>query len=252
MHRIASLVALASVPAATLAQPGAKTQIVIGVRPWGSPPLEPFVEHMDVVHPDLTPVEVEVGVFYYRNAGYGISTVVHNIVGSLYDKTIGDAVQILDRPDSTLHPDGRVGNFNFGGNFQVVYTVGKGPDYGFRIAANGNPNDNAAGGISIKQNTPVALGINFVVEDRPLGYHFKLTVASDPSGAPRTMTLDAPRNKVNSFMVYESPSSTTSASIINSLIDSRTATVTISAPSPASLSLFLAAPLLVRRRRTTR
>jgi len=252
VHRIAALIALAALSSATLAQPGDKTQIVIGVRPWGSPPLTPFVERMDVVHPDFSPVEVEVGVMYYRDAGYGVATVVHNIVGSPYDQSIGDSVQLLDRTDSSLNPDGRVGNFNYGGQFQAIYNEPLGDlGFRFRIGANSNPNDVPAGGISIKQNTPVALGAIFVTEDRPLGYHFKLTVACDPSGAPRTMTLDAPRNKVNSFTVYSTSQSTTAASIIDSLIDSRVATVTISAPAPASLALLLA-PLLAPRRRTSR
>ncbi len=250
---IIPLVGLAAAVPSALAQPGDKTQIAFGVRPWGSAPDAPFVEHLELVHPDFSPAEIEVGVMYYRNGGFGLASVMHNITGTPYDQAMGDAVTVLDRADSSLHPDGRLGNFNFGGQFQVVYKNGFDfPPYGFRVAASGNASDNPAGGISIKQNTPVALGSNFDASDGVLAYHLKVTFACDPTGAPRTLTLDAPRNKVNSFMVYESPSSTTSASIINSLIDSRTATITISAPAPASLSLLLAGPLLARRRRTTR
>lgn len=250
MIRARALVALAALPPVALAQPGGDTRIVLGVRPWGSPPATPFVEHLDVFHPDFAPAEIEVGVMYYRSAGFGLGSVVHNIVGTPYDRTIGDSVTLLDRTDSAIHPDGRLGTFNFGGQFQVVYTNRFDfPPYGFRVSANGNLSDNPAGGISVRQNTPAALGSNFDSSDGVLAYHLKVTFACDPTGAPRTLTIDAPRAKINSFAVYSTAQSTTLTSIIDSLVDARAASVTISAPAPASLAILLAAPLIASRRR---
>ena len=54
----------------------------------------------------------------------------------------------------------------------------------------------------------------------------------------------------NSFTVYSTSQSINATSILHALLDSRVATVTMSAPVPASLSLVLPAVILTVRRRT--
>ncbi len=248
--RPALLAALALLPAAALAQPGDKTFIDVKVRAFGT--ADPFVDHLSFIRPDLTPVEVEVGLFYYREAGVALSTVVHSIVGAPFSAGLGDAVQILDdNPTSTLHPDGRVGNFNFGGQFQVVYhtgTAGVDPNR-FRIANNGNAADLAAGGVSVKQNTPVALGTNIDASDGAFGFHFKLTMACNPGGTSRTMTIDAPRDRIHTYSVYKDFISATILPMTFTILDSDVATVTVVAPASATPALLLGAAALACRRR---
>jgi len=243
MHRSLFAAALAVLPAAALAQPGDKTYIDVRVRVFGTS--DPFVDNLSFIRPDHTPADVEVGLFYYRERGDGLSTVVHNIVGFPYSAALGDSVTILDRTDSSLHPDGRVGNFNFGGQFQMLYHTGTtGVDANrFRIAANNNPDDAAAGGVSVKQNTPVALGTNFNGADGVFGYHFKLTMACAADGSSRTMMLDAPKNRINSFTVYNG------GDFPPVILDTDVATVTLSVPAPASFSALALAGLVTPRRR---
>ncbi len=245
MQRLARLAALAVLPGAALAQPGTKTQIDIKVRAFGSG--DPFVDSLSFVHPDHSPAVVEVAVFYYREAGIGLATVIHNIVGSPFSSALGDAAAILDdNPTSTLHPDGRVGNFNFGGQFQAVYHTGTtGVDANrFRIAASNNPDDLSAGGISVKQNTPIALGTTFNTADGVLGYHFKLMMACPTDGSSRTMTLDAPKNSISSFAAYQIG---TDFPPLNPM-DTDVALVTIAALAPASLSMLVLGLIPVARR----
>ncbi len=249
MKKVVALVALAGIAGTAAAQ---TTNIMYKVRPFGSS--DPWVSAASYVSPNLVdPIVLEVGAFYYRNTGYGLSTVVHSIYGSPYSAANGDAAEVLDdNPSSTLHPDGRVGNFNFGGQFQVVYHTGTtGVDANrFRIAANGNANDVAAGGISVKQNTPVALGSNFDTTDGVLGYHFKLTLACYNGGAERTITIDTPTNKVNSFTVYSSAASATATNIKASLSATSPASITVRwVPAPASLGLLGLGALVAGRRR---
>ncbi len=251
MKKAAALIALAGFAGSALAQ-GSVTQIKFMVRPFGS--TGAWSETLTLQSPNLVdPIDVEVGAFYFRNSGYGLSTVIHSITGSPYSAANGDAVTVLDdNPTSSLHPDGRVGNFNFGGQFQVVYHTGtSGTDANrFRIAANGNPNDVAAGGISVKQNTPVALGTNFDTTDGVLGYHFKLSLACYNAGAARQVTITAPDAKINSFTVYSSAASTTATNIKTSLSPTVPATLNVSwVPAPASLGLLGMGALVAGRRR---
>lgn len=250
MGRIAALIGLAAAASTALAQPGDKTYIVVKVRPLGSGSSVAFSDHLSVVHPDRSPVDVEVGLFYYRSGGFGIQTVVNNVTGAPFDPVLGDSAAVLDdNPTSTLHPDGRVGTFNFGGQLQVVYQdAGINGVRRFRIAANGNSSDNAAGGISTHQNTPLVLGGDFMPFDGALGYHFKLTMACATDGSPRTMTIDAPRDRISVYRVYTTQSGD-SADIFATLQDSIPATITISVPAPASLSLILIGVVVAHLRR---
>lgn len=251
MKKIAAIVALAGLAGSAFAQPGSETKLTIKVRDFGSNGA--WSSSLTRQSANLTdPIVLEVGVFASRNAGYGLATVITSLTGSPYSAASGDAVGLLDRTDSSLHPDGRLGNFNFGGQFQVVYHTGtSGVDANrFRIAANGNAADNAAGGVSLKQNTPVALGTAFDQSNDVLAYHYKLSLACYNGGAARVITLDAPKNKINSFQVYSTNTSTTPTSIIASLLDTATATVNVSwAPAPASLGLLGMGALVAGRRR---
>jgi hypothetical protein len=251
MKKLAALVALAGLAGSAFAQPGNETRISVKVRPFGT--TDAWVSSATYVSANLVdPIVLEVGVFVARNTGYGLSTVVASLYGSPYSAANGDAVSLLDRTDSSNHPDGRVGNFNFGGQFQVLYHTGTaGVDANrFRIAANSNPNDVAAGGISLKQNTPVALGTAFDQSNDVLAYHYKLSLACYNNGAQRTITLDAPKAKVNSFTVYAASTSTTATNIIGTLLDTAPASVVVSwAPAPASLALLGLGGLVAGRRR---
>jgi len=249
MKNVVALIALAGIAGTAAAQ---TTHMEFKVRAFGSS--DPWQSTASFVSPNLVdPIDLEVGVFYSFNTGYGLATVVHSIYGSPYSAADGDVATVLDdNPSSTLHPDGRVGNFNFGGQFQVVYHTGTtGVDANrFRIAANGNAQDATAGGISVKQNTPVALGTNFDTTDGVLGYHFKLSLACYNAGAPRDITISAPLAKVSSFTVYSSAASATATNIKASLIESANGTLHVSwAPAPASLGLLGMGALVAGRRR---
>ncbi len=247
MKKIVALVALAGMASAAFAQPGSKSQIDIKARIAGT------TDWLDVVNfnaPDLTSgVNIEVGVFYFRNAGYGFSTCVHNVVTSNWNAV--DVATLVDRADSAKHPDGRIGNFNFGGQAQDKYTTGI--DAGnLRIAATGNAGDAIGGGISIKQNTPVALGAGFNTADGVLGFRFDITINNPTPGSAnsRTLVSDAPAARINSYSVYDTAASTTATSIKASLLATDVATMNVTwAPAPASLALLGLGGLVTGRRR---
>ena len=249
MKKIVALMALAGLSSTTLA---VDSKIDIKVRVFGSG--DAWSDSLTLQSANLVdPIVVEVASFYSFSTGYGFATAVHSITGSPYSAASGDLATILDdNPSSTLHPDGRVGNFNYGGQFQNVYHTGtSGIDANrFRIGANGNAGDNAAGGISVKQNTPVALGSNFDTTNGVMGYHFKLSLACYNGGAARTIVLDAPRAKVSSYTVYANSGSSTATNIIATLLASDPATLNVSwAPAPASLGLLGLGGLVAGRRR---
>ncbi len=249
MRNVAALLALVGIAGTAAA---VDTQVILKVRRYGT--TDPWVSTASYVSPNLVdPIDLEVGAFYTRSTGYGLSTVIHSITGSPFSGANGDAVTILDdNPTSSLHPDGRQGNFNFGGQFQVVYHTGtSGTDANrFRIAANGNPNDVAAGGISVKQSTPVALGTHFDTSNPVYGYHFKLSLACYNGGEARLVTITAPDAKINSFTVYSSSQSATATNIKTSLVPTAPALVTVSwIPAPPSVALLAAGGCLAFRRR---
>ncbi len=248
MKKIVALMALAGLASTTLA---ANSQIDIKVRVYGTN--DQWVDSLTLQSANLVdPIVVEVASFYSFSTGYGFATSTHSITGSPYSAANGDLATILDNASSSQHPDGRVGNLNFGGQFQVIYHTGTtGTDANrFRIGASGNASDAAAGGISIKQNTPAALGTNFDTTNGVMGYHFKLSLACYNGGAARTITLDAPKAKINSYSVYANSSSATATTILATLLASDPATVNVSwAPAPASLGLLGLGGLVAGRRR---
>lgn len=247
MKKIVALVALAGMASAAFAQPGSKNQIDVKARIAGT------TDWLDVVNfsvLDGTSVNIEVGVFYFRSSGYGFSTSVHNIVTSNWGAN--DVATLLDRADSAKHPDGRQGNFNFGGQAQDKYTTGI--DAGnLRIAATGNAGDAIGGGISIKQNTPVALGAAFNTADGVLGYRFDITLNNSTPGSAssRSLVSNAPLAKVNSYSVYDTNTSTTATSVKATLLDTDVATINAAwvVPAPASLALLGMGGLVIGRRR---
>lgn len=256
-HAVAVLLAAATLAAPAGAQPGDKTYIDIKARAKGT------TEWLDSVTVDgggyENPVDVEVAVFYYRNTGDGLATVVHNILvngigGSAWKPAIGDSFTILDRADSSQHPDGRQGNFNFGGQAQDGYTSANSAtnDTGrLRIAAKNNTQDAPGGGISVKQNTPVALGTNFDARDGVMGFRFDLRLVADEATAyDRRFEIDAPKNRVNAYRVYQSAIDLPT-DLLPSLLDTDKAFIhAVWTPAPGTLApLGLAALLLPRRRR---
>ena len=257
MKKIAATLAVVGLAASALAQPGSKTGMEIKVRPFGSNDNNAWTSNYTAQSANLVdPIVLEVGVFYYRSTGYGLATVVHNIIGSPYSGASGDVVSIIDNTTgSTQHPDGRIGTgttgFNNGGQLQAIYTTTAADVGRFRIAASGNPTDLAAGGISIKQNNPVALGTDFITADGVFAYHFKLSLACYNNGAQRTVTIDAPKAKINSYRVYDTATSQTATDVLASLANTVPAVLNVSwaVPAPASLALLGLGGLVVGRRR---
>jgi hypothetical protein len=262
MKKVAALIAIAGLASAAMAQPGSENRIRIMVRAFGTN--DAWSSSLTAVsgspgNPSTAPIEVEVGAFFYRSSGYGFSTSVMSIIGSPFSAASGDSATILDNTNSALHPDGRIGGpggnsgFNNGGQFQVVYATGTGgvDANRFRIAASGNAAANKAGGISIKQGTPAALGTNFDTSDGNFAYHFKLTLACYGIGTSRTVTVDAPvASMVNSYTVYPASTSTTATSVIASLLATAPASINVSwIPAPASLALLGLGGLVAGRRR---
>lgn len=248
MKRWSALIVLTGVAATATAE---ISHIDLRMRVWGSS--DPWSDTLAIEAPSLGDlIEVEVAAFYVRSSGYGMSTCVHSIVGAPFNPGT-DAVTLLDRADSSQHPDGRVGNFNFGAQRQFLYHAGTSVNPAdanrFRIAAAGNVNDLAAGGISIKQDLPGSLGTSFDVSNPAFGYHFKLTLAAANNGAPRTMVIDAPIAKINTFRVYDNSTSTTATDSPFSASDP--ATITVSwLPAPGSSAMIgVGAWLFLRRRR---
>lgn len=225
MKMIARLLALGICGSTAFAQPGDRSQIDVKARIAGT------TEWLDVVNftaPAISSsVDIEIGVFYFRNAGYGFATTVHNLV--THGWFTADVATLVDRADSAIHPDGRQGNFNKGGQAQDKYTTGI--DVGnVRVSARGNPADAIGGGITIKQGTPIALGASFNTTDGFLGFRFDITLNNATPGiaSSRTLISDAPFNRINSYTVYANATTTTATSIKASLLPTDVATINIS------------------------
>lgn len=256
MKKIVSLIALAGMAGSAFAQPGTANYIDIKVRPYGSVLESDWTDDLTMVSPNGTDLlSVEVGAFYHRASGYGFATAINNFIASPWSFANGDVAQILDNAQSTAHPDGRIGNsikgFNNGGQSQAIYTTNAVDVGRVRIAAPSNPTDNAAGGVSIKQNLPSTLGTDFDTSDGNFAYHFKLTFACYNNGAERTVTVDAPKAKINSYRVYDTSTSATATSVLASLLATDVAKIHVSwtVPAPASLALLGLGGLVVGRRR---
>lgn len=222
------LAMLAPLSGIALAQPGTKTQIDLKARVKGT------TEWVDVINFSAPTIEdtldVEVGVFCYRNAGYGFGISVQSLY--LSNWLPGDVATLLDRPDSALHPDGRLGTFNFGGQSQGQFTTGI--DAGrLRVAATGNTGDAVGSGVAIKQNSPVALGVDFNAADGVFVFQFEISLRNPIPGTAsnRALVCDVPINRVNSYAVYLTEASTAAASIRNSLVATDVATINIDWPS---------------------
>ncbi len=198
--KMVCLIAFAVLAAPTFAQPGDKDQIDVKARVKGTTQWVDVIDYSPAASD--SPVDVEVGVFFYRSVGVGFSTCVFSVVTSAW--LPGDVATLLDRADSAKHPDGRHGNFNFGGQAQAAYTTGI--DAGrLRLAATGNAGDAIGGGISVKQNTPLALGTAFDKSDGVLGFKYEVRLVNPTPGhvTRRTLVCDVPKSRINSFSVYE-------------------------------------------------
>jgi hypothetical protein len=201
-----------------------------------------WLDILDIVGPDDR--NIEVGVFYERSTGFGFAGSVHNIVINNWATDDGDQVFLLDRPDSTQHPDGRQGRFNFGAQRQAAYSTGA--DMGsLRIAAANNTQNVIAGGISVRQNTPVASGSLFDTGDPVLGFRFNLRLAS-----PRFQSyhIFTPADRVHSFTVFTSESSTSGTNLPLSSVVLDGAIIRY-IPSPSSAWFAMLALTLTRRQR---
>jgi len=225
------------------------SHINVKLRPWGSSGA--WSDSLTLQSPNLTDaIQVEVGVFYHWTTGVALSTVIHNIVGSPYSGAQGDLATVLDNPTSSLHLDGRLSPYNWGGQYQPVYHTGtSGIDANrFRIAASGNPDDVSAGGVSIKQKHPTIAGSSFDTSNPAYAYHFKLSLACYNNGAPRTVSIDAPLNRIQSFRTYASVLSTYGTDVPD-LSATDQALVTVSwVPGWGALWLLGGAGLLRRQR----
>jgi len=225
--KIASVTALSLFAGSALAQPGDKNQIDVKARIKGT---TAWLEVIDTTAATAsTRVDVEVGVFFYRSRGVGFSTSVFAVMTSNW--LPGDRVKLLDRADSALHPDGRQGRFNFGGQGQAAYTTGI--DVGrLRVASLCNEADALGGGISVKQNTPVTSGTLFDTSDGVLGFKFETTIVNTTPGrvVGRTLVCDVPKNRINNFTVYD----TTCDFCYLSLLPTDVATINVHWPKCSS------------------
>lgn len=197
---------LGALTATSTAQLGENPQIDIKARVRGE---SQWRDVVDVSVGTNDAVELEVGVFLYRKYGFEMARCACSLLVSEWNA--GDQATLLDRDDSTIHPDGRQGPFNFGGQAQAAYTTGL--DTGrLRIAASNNPGDVPAGGINM---TRASSSMTDFPLEGVLGYRFDITLANPHPGAPsvRALVADAPLDRVTSYAVFESRSSVFSTSI---------------------------------------
>ena len=236
MKKVAALIALAGI--AAMANAGARNAINVMVSSDGG---ATWSDTLNINQGGSGAVSV--GVFYERASGFGFSGSVHNIVVGNWGA--GDVVTLLDRGDSTQHPDGRQGRFNFGAQRQAAYTTGA--DAGtLRIAAAGNTQNAAGGGISPKQNTPGASGSLFDTSNPAFGFRFDITL---DTSALRSLALDTPANRVANFSLYMAADSTSGTNQTLSTVVLDGAVINI-VPAPGSMALLgLGGLAAIRRRR---
>jgi len=79
----------------------------------------------------------------------------------------------------------------------------------------------------------VALGSHFNQTDGVFSYHFRLRLAAHESGAPRTIVINVPTPRINSYTIYSSSSSATATNIKSTLVATVPATVHVAWCYPA-------------------
>jgi hypothetical protein len=203
-----------------------------------------------VVDPTITPVAyVQVAVFYERMSGLGFAGSTHNVVVSNWNPSLGHEITLLDRADSQQHPDGRQGRFNFGGQRQATYLSGA--DAGTaRIAASNNTQNVTAGGISVRQNTPIASGSLFDTSNPAMGFRFDMTLPAPWHGFG-TWNIGTPANRIMNFGIYETEGSTSATNVALSSVVLDGAVISFFLPAPGTVMAFLLGAA-VRGRQTRR
>lgn len=214
------LLTASALSSACFAQLGENPQIDVKARVRGE------AEWRDVI--DLSVgtsrvVELEVGVFLYRRYGFEMAACACSLLVSEWNA--GDRAMLLDREDSTIHPDGRQGPFNFGGQAQAAYYSG--PDAGrLRISAANNPNDLPDGAVSM---TRASSSMSDFPLEGVLGFRFDIALVNPHPGTPHTRSLvaDAPLDRVVSYRVFDTPTSISSRSILPDLAATDVATFNV-------------------------
>lgn len=220
MKKLIGIFAIGALAATSGAQLGVNPQIDIKARVRGE---SQWRDVVDISTGTSDPVELEVGVFLYRKYGFEMARCTCSLLVSGW--SAGDQAELLDRDDSTIHPDGRQGPFNFGGQAQAAYTTGL--DAGrLRIAASGNPGDVPAGAVNM---TRASSSMSDFPLEGVLGYRFDITLVNPHPGATsvRTLVADAPLDHVLSYAVFESRSSLFSTSIRDLLVATDVASIRV-------------------------
>lgn len=242
MKKIVALVALAGIATAATAQTNG---IDVKVRKAGTSTWLDTLDYSALQGSGA--LNVEVAILYNRASGYGFSGSVHNVVTSNWGS--GDVVTLLDRADSAQHPDGRQGRFNFGAQRQAAYTTGA--DAGtLRIAAANNTQNIAAGGISVKQNTPVASGTSFDTSDPAYGFRFDISLAERTANVIHTWNITTPADRILNFALYATDQSTSGTNQSVAGLVLKPGQLNISwTPAPGSMALLGLGGLAIGRRR---
>lgn len=247
MKKIVALIALAGLAGVASAQ----SMIDVKARVKGT---TDWLDTVDFVSTTNADAQIEIAVFYkwtVANGAIAMSTCVNSPVVTGWDTTF-DSVTLLDRGDSTQHPDGRQGNFNFGGQRQASYTGGANDAGRLRIAAPNNTQANKAGGVSVKQNTPSALGTSLDRSNPALGFRFDITVKCNDNDAStiRTLIGTVPADQINSFNAYNVEGGTgTTDQLAGLTVDGVKMNFNWIIPAPASMALLGLGGLVVGRRR---
>lgn len=235
------MIALSAVASSALA---GRNAIDVRVRLAGE---TAWLDSLDYVGiPGAGGAHIEVAVFYERSFGYGFAGAMHNVVTTGWDAAI-DVPMLLDRSDSSQHPDGRQGQFNFPPQRQSAYTTGA--DLGtLRIATANNTQNALGGGIDVFQRSPLGGGTNFDASNPALGFRFDLLLGERGLGIQTTYSLDTQR--VASFRVYADENSTTGVPpFLPPEIDGAVIR-TVWIPAPGTAGIFaIASSLWLRRRR---
>lgn len=240
MKRTSLVIALSAIASSALAD---RNAIDVRVRLAGETAWLDSLDYVGITGAGA--VHVEVAVFYEIEQGYGFGGSIHNVVVSNWNPTL-DHVTLLDRADSSQHPDGRQGRFNFGSQRQAAYTIGA--DLGtLRIAAANNTQNSAGGGINVFQGSPDMFGTLFDTSNPAFGFRFDLTLAERQPGIETEYVFDTPL--VSLFGWYATAESTvmTRPKFIPEIHDGAVVRTTW-VPAPAS-ALVLAACAVFRRRR---